>query len=558
MERMVQETTGQPVGLVKSESVFAGILLALFVLLGFIGITHHEMWRDELQHWLIAKNATGLITLYQHLKYDGHLGGWHLCLFVLSRIFSDPFAMQVFHLAVAAGSVALVLFLSPFTRIQKILFTFGYFPFFEYAQISRNYALGGLFLFTFCCLFPYRRQRPIVISLVLILAAQTSAYGTMLALAAAMTLVADYLFDRLRLGEEAPPVSRSRVAIAIGLFVVAESVSIFFMMPTADSYLHESWRQGLSASEQLMVTLSTVWMSYVPIPDLWDFHFWNTNILTCREGGALVAAFCGAAFMLAACACFLRKPTALFMYLCGTVGMLVFIWLILLGFARHHGHLFLWLVATCWVAHFIVPWNLGDTAVIRAVRSIESRAGILFTALLCGQAIAGAYAFAAGLTSTFSAIPQAARTIQRMGLDNRIVAGNPTCVSSATAYLDKPIFFLGAERYGTYAVFDKQWKWVELDCLELQSRLARLWARERKEIVLLLNRPLMCPNGPMEMIPVAGFPESVVEDEAAFVYLVRPSAAASTSKTAIPHELQPSPSGTPPASQPNTGAVPRE
>jgi hypothetical protein len=557
MEVMAQETTARSVEHVTSERFCAGILLALFVVLGLVGIVHHDMWRDELQHWLIAKNSSGLGTLYHNLRFDGHLGGWHVCLFLVSRVFSDPFAMQVFHLAVAAGSLALVLFFSPFTRIQKILFTFGYFPFYEYGVISRNYALGGLFLFAFCCLFPFRRQRPIATSLILVLCAHTSAYGTMVALAAAMTLGADFLWDWYRDDKGTTRVSKPRLLVAVELFVLAEAVSLAFMIPTGDGYFHESWRRGLPTGVSLMVTLSTLWMSYVPLPDVWDFHFWNTNILTCREGGALVAALVGVVFLLVTCACFFRKPTALFMYLCGTVGMLLFIWLVFLGFARHHGHLFLWLVATCWVSHFVAPWKMKDGTAMHIFRAFESRAGKLFTCLLCVHALAGAFAFAADLSRTFSAIPQAARLVKQLGLENHVIAGNPTCVSSAAAFLHKPIFFLEAERYGTFAVFDRKWRWVELDCPELQSRLLRLWERERSDIVLLLNRPVMCTGGAMDLIPLAGFPRAVVEDEAAFVYLVKRAKGGTSNPAAQSRPAPDTPAGLM-APKPDSGAVPRE
>jgi hypothetical protein len=114
MERMVQATTVQPAGHVKSESAFAGILIALFGIAGFFGLTHHGMWRDELRPLLIAKNSTRLIALYHNLQSDRYVGGWHICLFLPSKRFSDPFATQVYHL------VGAVLFCSPFTRLARL------------------------------------------------------------------------------------------------------------------------------------------------------------------------------------------------------------------------------------------------------------------------------------------------------------------------------------------------------------------------------------------------------------------------------------------------------
>lgn len=120
MERMVQATTVQPAGHVKSESAFAGIPIAHFGIAGFFGLTHHSMWRGELPHGLIAESSTGHTALYHNLQYKGHVGGWHICLFSSSRVFSDRFATQVCHLVGSAASVALLLFGLPFTRLTRL------------------------------------------------------------------------------------------------------------------------------------------------------------------------------------------------------------------------------------------------------------------------------------------------------------------------------------------------------------------------------------------------------------------------------------------------------
>ncbi len=74
-------------------------------------------------------------------------------LFLVSRITSSPLGMQVLHLIIATCSVYVFLKYSPFTRTTKLLFIFGYFPCYEYAVLSRSYALGVLGLFSFCALF---------------------------------------------------------------------------------------------------------------------------------------------------------------------------------------------------------------------------------------------------------------------------------------------------------------------------------------------------------------------------------------------------------------------
>jgi len=125
----------------------------VFAILGLIGILHHEMWRDEMQAWLLAKDSPSLGALYQNTVYEGHPLLWHLCLYGLAKISHNPRIMQGFHLLISISSFALIVKTSPFSWLQKRLFGFSYFIFYEYSVISRSYALGVLLVFLFCTIY---------------------------------------------------------------------------------------------------------------------------------------------------------------------------------------------------------------------------------------------------------------------------------------------------------------------------------------------------------------------------------------------------------------------
>lgn len=73
-------------------------LTCLFLIIGAFTASHHEMWRDEIQAWLLARDSTSVFNLFVNLKYEEHPGLWHLCLIPLSRITHSPVIMQMFHL----------------------------------------------------------------------------------------------------------------------------------------------------------------------------------------------------------------------------------------------------------------------------------------------------------------------------------------------------------------------------------------------------------------------------------------------------------------------------
>ena len=100
----------------SGDAAFAGVLVLVFVSVGFVGILNHEMWRDEMQAWLIAGASSSIGNLFDNLRYEGHPGLWHIGLYLLSRFTHNPFAMQVVHLMLATGVIFILARFSPFTK----------------------------------------------------------------------------------------------------------------------------------------------------------------------------------------------------------------------------------------------------------------------------------------------------------------------------------------------------------------------------------------------------------------------------------------------------------
>ena len=112
-----------------SENGYAIFISSIFLLSGAILAWNHEMWRDEIQAWLIARDCKTPIELIKVLKnYEGHPGLWHFGLFLLKFITYSPTIMQPYHLMVATITVYLFCRFSPFTRLQKMLFSLATFP----------------------------------------------------------------------------------------------------------------------------------------------------------------------------------------------------------------------------------------------------------------------------------------------------------------------------------------------------------------------------------------------------------------------------------------------
>src|SRR6266480_586142 len=125
---------------VKSESApvetagirhFALLITAVYFVIALIGILNHEMWRDEFQIWLIARNSHGLIQFFKNCEYEFHPLLWNFLLYVLTCFTTSLIAMQLLHLSIATTVVYLFNRYGNFLIFEKVLFSFGYYALFE-------------------------------------------------------------------------------------------------------------------------------------------------------------------------------------------------------------------------------------------------------------------------------------------------------------------------------------------------------------------------------------------------------------------------------------------
>ena len=177
----------------KPNFKFALISAGIAGLAGFYVISHHEMWRDELQAWSIAASSSSLRELLANSRHEGHPAVWYIVLYGISRWFHNPLAMQLFHVAIGTVSIFVLCSYSPFRLWQRLFLACGYFMFFEYYVLSRNYALGVLALWIFCALRAHYPGDVLLSAVALGLLANTSSFGAIIAAGLGLLLILEIL-----------------------------------------------------------------------------------------------------------------------------------------------------------------------------------------------------------------------------------------------------------------------------------------------------------------------------------------------------------------------------
>jgi len=480
------------------------LLVLAFCSLGLILLLHHEMWQDEWQAWLISAKSPTLPDLFRNLRYEGHPGLWHVGLFLINRITPSPVGMQALHLLLATCSVYVFLRYSPFNRLHKVLFIFGYFPFYEYAVVSRNYALGILGLFAFCALFCLPPPRGyLLLALTLFLLCQTSVYGLMIAMVLGMILVWTAARDQA---------IRSWEAIAaLVLVLLGICLSVIQLAPPADSGFAVGWRFDVQLP-RLMETVATVWRSYIPIPTP-TYHFWGTNLIPDPAWQFLLSVI----LIVFGLLLFIRHPVSLFFYAVGTVGILAFTHIKYFGTLRHHGHLFLLFIASLWLSSASPP-NKNFSSFIQALSDFcQANRDRVLLVLLGAHLLAGLAAASLDICFPFSASKNAAGFIKQHWLDRAIIMGHADdAASSVAGCLGCQLYYPASHRWGTFVIWNQKRK-ANLAPGELLRQAEELSRQHQKDALLILNYEL--PPGKFPINLIQKFTHSLTPEENYYLYL---------------------------------------
>lgn len=497
---------------------FPWLIVILFSLLGFIGILNHSMWRDELNPWLIVRDSESFSNLVANIKYEGHPVLWYFSLAFLRKIADTPLAMQLFHLAITIAGVTIFYLYSPFNYKQKLLFTFGYLPLYEYLIVSRNYAFSLLVVFAFCAAFTSRKTTYLYLAILLGLLANSSAYALLISFALSLTLLAEFCFDNEHRIQYFKQSYKYDLLISIGIIIISCLLSAYIIIPPEDSYLHGGLNNGWTIQldiRNLLKAINRLFASYfLIIPQ----RKWLDSIVC-----ASIALFIFVLTLVKLS----KKPFSLFFYTIGNAVILTFIYLRQLQFPgspRHLGHLYLVLIAALWLEIYYQNSNYLFNKFSIQPKLFELAQKwhyIAFTLILYAQLLGGIYGFSRDLIIPFSASRETAHYIQKNQLDNEfIVASRDANMAALSGYLNRKFYYPELQKMGSFTLYKKGRQGV--DQAEILRQIHSLFESQavKSKILLILNKKLDSNRNDLKMIPIKNFERAWVDSERYYLYWV--------------------------------------
>jgi hypothetical protein len=277
------------------------------------------------------------------------------------------------------------------------------------------------------------------------------------------------------------------VGLVVGLVLAAAGavVAVKLLQPPEDSGYAVGWTTTWDGPRAWRV-VSYLSDGLLPIPNL-EVHFWDTHLLprtpkAVDSAAKLGLAMAGGALLLLA----MRSWQAVLFFVIAGAGQLAFAYVKFLGGVRHHGGLFIALMAAVWIA-----WSNGRpepllgpvTSWWRWGRDWGQRLALVaFLAVHAhGGAVAGYFErkvpFAAGKAA-------GAALVANLKPDDLLVADCEFVAPSLAVYLPgRQFYFPVTRQWGTFVTWRGREAW---DMAGIGA--ARRFAREQKRPVLWVTR----------------------------------------------------------------------
>jgi hypothetical protein len=200
------------------------LILSVFFVLSLIGIIHHEVWSDEAHHFLLARDNNSLPDLIKACHIEGHPLLWNIILFFITRISTNVFYMQLMHILINCIT-GYIICKSSLSLWEKIFILFGYFLFYEYNIISRNYGLSSLLIFALVYQYLKNATDLIKLAVLIFILANTHLFSLLVSVAFVIT----YMLTIKK--EDLVQQNNRTIIIAIAIILSGWLISVYTIIP---------------------------------------------------------------------------------------------------------------------------------------------------------------------------------------------------------------------------------------------------------------------------------------------------------------------------------------
>ncbi len=450
----------------------------LFIIIGLFGVFNHALWRDEMQGWLVAWQSDNLLDLWKNNAPSGHPILWSLLVYFSKNITGTPISMQIMHWLLGSSAIFIFWRFSPFNLITKSLFTFGYFPFWEYYFVCRHYVIAELLIFIFCSIFHLRQKTYIPFAICIGLLANTQALSWSLAFAIGMTLVFDWFLNshqRQKFMQNKNWIFDLTSSITISLSLLC--FGAFSLLQVRDSVKLISSIVDIRHFLRVIGQLFGGYMLIIPNSS----RFFDLVLCALITFILLISNIKFINFY---------RP-ALIYFSSGIIFLFLFNYFLFLGDgARHYGYYFLLIISSLWIAIS----NQEQQLTSRENQSLFRKGNLfyfprLLTICLAIHMVVGIHMVINDFRLPYSAGKETAQYIEAKGWeDSPIFATRDVEVATVSGYLDREFYLPELNGFGSYAQWANRVTIDRTKTLDEVQVYLNKFPKINKFLLLLSNR----------------------------------------------------------------------
>lgn len=238
-------------------------IFAVSVIIPFIMVFLHEDWRDEGQSWFMAKELS-IGGLLSDAKYEGHPILWHIILMPFAKAGMPIITMNFISVIICSIGSYFLIFKVRLNNLFKTMLVISPFTLYLFSVISRSYSLCYLCLCLLMYMYPVRKQRPILYSIIIAVT-----FNTHILLAG--TAGALVLLDIIDCLKERKQNKKFNYKSIIGIFIEFAGALVVLVILFNSLQVNGEVKADKSVTELLSQAIN----KYIPV---FSVQFLNTNI----------------------------------------------------------------------------------------------------------------------------------------------------------------------------------------------------------------------------------------------------------------------------------------
>jgi len=477
-------------------------ILSVFVIVSAVGMYYHELFLDEVQHFLIGRDSDSLSSMYWNMRYDGHPRLWNACLYFITHFLTPNYAgMQVFHLLLTTLAAYILLRYAPFNLLTKALILSGYYFLFEYNVLSRNYGPGICLLFAALVLLERPDKNLLYLGGVILLMCNMHLFFTFASIGIYLSLLPDYYQSGLW---------RTRKFVLFSGMVLLGVIAavIQFQTPAEDNFFQFGPARWMH-EESFFFSVRGLVKGWLPIPETSGGHFWNSYWLNEGRVPSLVWGVLFLGLLVFPGAVLRDSRKALLFYYSSLLPLLFFFMVTNFTASRYFGMVYVYFLAAAWMKGGIRGLSLPLKTAVYGVMLLHT--------------VIGGYALAEDIVHPFSEGKSASAYLGGLAEEHVAVDG---CIAGPMlcAYLDKKVYYLDIDQVGSYLTWKKSWFPVQRRTIQDEMKGAS-YIRDWKDFILVSNRKISADSLPCgdggnyyKLRPLAAFENSIVAWEVYYIY----------------------------------------